>query len=451
MSTSESKSSKSIEDVSALKPIALEEKKPWTYHAAAWAGVVFVLAAFMGGATPIAFLPYGYAVVTILIGNLILFSIFTLTSYMGAKTGLNTYMIAKSAFGDYGSRILINIASSGIPAFAWYGIETWLAAAAISVLLGWDIGGPGRLMDLPTAIFTIISGILMAIPPVFGITSIALIDYISIPIMIMLVAYGLYLGISVGITGGLFTYSPPGATPETLLPNFMIAMNVVIGLIIVGATIGSDTARWIRPNKKEVVLACVLGFLATAIFMEIIGTFFAVAAIKAGLDPSLSWNIVLVLKSLGVATGPLWPLLVMAFLLQFTTNMINAYSGGLAWTVSVGKPQLRAWFTMGGAIVGSIIAVIGIVWYWVPYLNILANWVGPIASILLVEFYLIRKAPTTVITDKIPKIRIEGIIGWFLGGLTSYYLSTYAPYFIPTLIGMIVAGLIHIIGHIIRK
>ena len=122
-------------------------------------------------------------------------------------------------------------------------------------------------MDLPTAIFTIISGILMAVPPVLGITSIALIDYVSIPIMIILVAYGLYLGISVGITGGLFTYSPPGVTPETLLPNFMIAMNVVIGLIIVGATIGSDTARWIKPNKKEVILACVLGFLFTAIFM----------------------------------------------------------------------------------------------------------------------------------------------------------------------------------------
>lgn len=437
-----------VENIYAIQRIPLEERKPWTYHAAVWAGVVFVLAAFMGGATPLGFLPYWPAVVTIVIGNLVLFTIFTLTSYMGAKTGLTTYLIAKSAFGEYGSRVLINLVASGIPAFAWYGIETWLAAAAIGVLMGWDIGGPGRLMDLNTAIFTMVAGVLMAIPPILGITSIAWIDYVSIPIMVALVAYGIYLGASVGISGELFSYVPSNYNPELFLVNFMVALNVVIGLIIVGATIGADTARWIKPIRRDVVIACLLGFLLTAIFMEIVGTFFAVAAVKAGLDPSLSWNIVLVLKQLGVATGPLWPLLALAFLLQFTTNMLNAYSGGLAWTASIGRPSWRPWLTLGGAIIGSIIAVIGIVWYWVPYLTMLANWVGPIAAILLTEFYIISKSNEAAVIERVsksPKVIVEGVIAWLIGGLVSFYLSNTYPYFVPSIVGMALASLIYYI------
>jgi len=442
----ESRDRRGSENIYALQRIPLEERKPWTYHAAVWAGVVFVLAAFMGGATPLGFLPYGPAVLTIVIGNLVLFSIFILTSYMGAKTGLTTYVIAKSAFGEYGSRILINLVASGIPAFAWYGIETWLAAAAIGVLMGWDIGGPGRLMDLNTAVFTMVVGILMAVPPILGITSIALIDYITVPVMVVLTAYGLYLGALAGIGGELFSYTPPNYRPELFLTNFMIALNVVIGLIIVGATIGADTARWIRPIRRDVIVACLLGFLLTAIFMEVVGTFFAVAAVKAGLDPSLSWNIVLVLKQLGVATGPLWPLLALAFLLQFTTNMLNAYSGGLAWTASIGRASWRPWLTLGGAIVGSIIAVIGIVWYWVPYLTMLANWVGPIAAVILTEFYLISRSKESIVIEKVskpPKVVAEGVIAWLVGGLVSYYLSTYAPYFVPSIVGMAVAALLY--------
>lgn len=436
------------ENIYSLQRIPLEERRPWTYHAAIWAGVVFVLAAFMGGATPLGFLPYWPAVATIILGNLVLFAIFTLTSYMGAKTGLTTYMIARSAFGEYGSRVLINLVASGIPSFAWYGIETWLAAAAIGVVAGWDIGGPGRLMDINTAIFTIVAGILMAVPPILGITSMAIIDYISVPIMVILTVYGLYLGITTGIAGELFSYTPPNYSPEMFLVNFMISMNIVIGLIIVGATIGADTARWIKPERRSVLLACFLGFFLTAIFMEIIGTFFAVAAVKAGLDPSVSWNIVLVLKQLGVATGPLWPLLALAFLLQFTTNIVNAYSGGLAWTASIGRASLRPWLTLAGAIVGSIIAVIGIVWYWVPYLTMLANWVGPVAAILLTEFYLVSRASESIV-DKITKpskVNITGVVAWLIGGLVSYYLSTYAPYAVPSLVGMMAAALIYYVG-----
>jgi len=443
------KGQKAIEDEYSLKPVPLEYRKPWTYHAAAWAGVVFVLAALMGGATPLAFLPANLSIITIILGNLILFTIFTLTSYMGAKTGLTTYLIAQSAFGKFGSRILINLVISGIPAFAWYGVETWLAAAAIGVIAGWDIGGPGRLMDLPSAIFTLLAGILMAIPPVLGITSIAIIDYISIPIMVVLVAYGLYLGFSIGASGALLSYTPSSFTPETMFSNFMITLNVVIGLIIVGATIGSDTARWIRPEKKSVFTACFLGFFLTAVFMEIIGLFYGIAAIKAGLDPSLAWNIILVLKQLGVTTGPLWPLLLLAFLLQFTTNMLNAYGGGLALTATVGKSSWRSYFTIGGAIVGSIIAVLGIVWYWIPYLTALANWVAPAAGILLAEFYLIKKGSISL--ETITSIRVEALLGWFVGGLASYYLTLYMPFFVPSLVGMIIAIIIHLIGFKFHK
>ncbi len=448
---SDKRNSATTEDIYSLKPIPLELRKPWTYHAAYWAGVCFVLAAFMGGATPLAFLPFNLAVVAIVIGNIILLTIFILTSYIGAKSGLSTYVLAERAFGSYGARALINLVVSGIPAFAWYGVETWLAAAAIGVLAGWNIGGPGKMMDLPTAIFTLLSGIAMAIPPVLGITSIAIIDFLVIPIMILFILYGVYLAVTAGISGGyLLKYVPPTFTSKTALTNFMLTLNLIVGLIIVGATLAPDSARWIKPNKRQVVLAGLLGFFAVAVFMEIIGAFFGLAAIRAGLNPALAWNIILVLKSLGVASGPLWPLLVLAFLLQFSTNMANAYSGGLALTATFGKPHLRRWFTLGGAIAGSLVAILGIIWYWIPFLNTLANWVGPVAAVLIAEYYLVRKCRVEP-EEKPPKVRVEGLIAWFIGGLIAYLISTHAPYFIPTVVGMLTAIAVHLLGYAIRR
>jgi purine-cytosine permease-like protein len=164
--------------------------------------------------------------VALVVGNLILFTIFSFTSYMGAKTGLTTYMLAERAFGRYGARILINFVASGIPAFAWYGFETWLAAAAIGVIAGWDIGGPDHLMDWRTAAFTMITGIIMAIPPMMGLTSVALIDFVSIPIMVALTGYGLYLGYKLGAAGALLSYNP-GVSPEMMAKNMMLAIHIV--------------------------------------------------------------------------------------------------------------------------------------------------------------------------------------------------------------------------------
>jgi cytosine permease len=428
-----------VENVYSVKSIPPDKRKPWTYHAVIWAGVCFVLAALMGGATPLSLLPFKYAIMALLIGNLVLLTIFVLTSYMGAKTGLSTYMLAEKAFGKYGARFLINFVASGIPSFAWYGFETWLAAAAIGVLFGWDIGGPNHLMDWRTAAFTLIVGIIMAIPPMRGVTSVALVDFVSIPIMALLTIYGLYLGYELGAAGKLLSYSP-NIPPGHLLSNFMIAVHVTIGLIIVGATIAPDTARWIKPIKRNVVLAGLLGFFSVAFFMEIVGAFYAIAAVQAGLDPGLSWNIVLVLKQLGATTHYLFIFLILAFFLQFTTNMANAYSGGLALTATFNKPSWRPWLTLGGAIAGSIIAVAGIIWHWIPYLSTLANWISPVAAVLLTEFYLIRKGFSEA---QPPKIRYEALIAWFIGGLVSYYLTMHKPSVVPSLMAIVVSIIIY--------
>ncbi len=435
------KENNNIENEYSVKSVPPDKRKSWTYHAVIWAGVCFVLAALMGGATPLSLLPFKYALVALLIGNLVLLTIFVLTSYMGAKTGLSTYLLAEKAFGKFGSRFLINFVASGIPSFAWYGFETWLAAAAIGVLFGWDIGGPDHLMDWRTAAFTLIVGIIMAIPPMRGMTSVALVDFISLPIMALLTIYGLYLGYELGAAGKLLSYSPP--IPEgQLLNNFMIAIHVTIGLIIVGATIAPDTARWIKPVKKNVFLAGLLGFFTVAFFMEIVGAFYAIAAVQAGLDSGLAWNIVLVLKQLGATTKYLFIFLILAFFLQFTTNMANAYSGGLALTATFNKPSWRPWFTLAGAIAGSLIAVAGVIWHWIPYLSTLANWIAPVAAILLAEFYLVRRGFEQ---RESPNIRYESIIAWFLGGLVSYYLVQHKPYIVPSLMGMAVAILVYLV------
>ena len=101
------------------------------------------------------------------------------------------------------------------------------------------------------------------------------------------------------------------------------------------------------------------------------------------------------------------------------------------------------------AIVGSALAIFGIVWYWIDFLNALANWILPLAAILIAELYIVRKAEVRIEPPK--NIRVEGVIAWLVGGAVSYLLTSYAPYFVPSLTGFFTAMVIYLLGRYLTR
>lgn len=433
---SKSGSIKEAEDKFSVEAVPLDARRPWTYAAAFWVGIWLVLAAFMVGATPLAFLPYNWAMFSIIVSYLVMFFMYFSTGYLGAKKGLNTYLLGFWPFGRYGTIISTVLVASVIMSIGWYGIEAWLGAASIGILAGWEIGGPGKPMDINTALTLTLIAMLSAIPAYIGLVASSVFDFIVIPIILALTGYALNLAFGVGIIGETLRYTPPGWKPELLAPNLAVAMNLLIGASIGGAALGADVGRWIRPTKKGSFLAAFSVYLA-AVVMSILGPIFAVAAIKAGLDPSLAWNIVLVFKALGLPYSSLWPLLILVTLLQVTTCLTAAYYSGLALTVAFNKPRLRGAFVLLSAAIGSALGVWGIVWYWIPFLNLLANWVPPAAAIILMHHFVVERY---VSFTSIPKVNWAGLLSWLVGGLIAHIIANYAPFLAPAIIGMIAAS-----------
>jgi len=430
------RSVKEAEDKFSVQAVPLEARRPWTYAAAFWVGIWLVLAAFMIGATPLAFLPYHWSIFSIVVAYLVMWFLYFSTGYLGAKKGLNTYLLGFWPFGRYGTIIPTVLVASAIMSIGWYGIEAWLGAGSVGILAGWEIGGPGKSMDINTALTLILLAMVSAIPAYFGLVTSAIFDFIAIPIILALTGYALYLAFGVGIIGEALRYTPPNWEPELLVPNLALVINLLIGASIGGAALGADVGRWIRPTKKDSFLASFSVYLA-AVVMSIIGPIYAVGAIKAGLDPALAWNIILVFDALGLPESSLWPLLILVVLLQVTTCLTAAYYAGLALTVAFNKPQLRGALVLLSAAVGGVLGVWGIIWYWIPFLNLLATWIPPAAAIILMHHFIVEKY---VSFTSIPKVNWVGLLSWLVGGAVAYIVATYIPFLVPAIIGMIVAA-----------
>jgi len=286
-------------------------------------------------------------------------------------------------------------------------------------------------MDIPSMLATLILGILFAVPPMLGITSIALVNYISIPVMLLLLGYGVYLGATrIGISE-VINYNPLSIqSTSIMLTNLFMAINVAIGLIAEGSSFAADVSRWVKPSRKGIAIAGLLGLVTMAVLFGIVGMFYAVAGVKAGLDPSLAWNLILVLDKLGVTRSALWPLLIFTFLLQWTTCMTAVYTAELAFTKIFGKG--RMWWGLFTAIVGSILTIIGIIWYWIPFLNILAIWIAPATAVIIAEYYIVSRGK--YVGSK-GIFHWPGLLAWLLGGAVAYITTYIKPFFIPSLLG----------------
>ncbi|WP_137824160.1 NCS1 family nucleobase:cation symporter-1 [Brevibacterium sp. 2SA] len=71
--------------------------------------------------------------VALLVGAVLLFVLLTLSGFMGHKTGVPYPVMCRIAFGIHGAQLAASV--RGIVAIAWFGIQTYLAANVLNVLL----------------------------------------------------------------------------------------------------------------------------------------------------------------------------------------------------------------------------------------------------------------------------------------------------------------------------
>ena len=132
-----------------LAPVPVSERDWTTYnYAALWISMAHCIPTYMLASGLIsAGMNWWQALVTILLGNLIVLAPILLNSHPGTKYGIPFPVFARAAYGTYGSNLPALMRA--VVACGWFGIQAWIGGQALqtffaSLVPGWDtlLGGP---------------------------------------------------------------------------------------------------------------------------------------------------------------------------------------------------------------------------------------------------------------------------------------------------------------------
>ncbi len=120
----------------------------WMHFAALWVGMVMCIPAYTLAASLIeAGMSWSQAVGTVFLGNLIVLLPMLLIGHAGAKHGIPYAVLARASFGTRGAKLPALLRA--LVACGWYGIQTWFGGMMIYTLAGVLIGHPLEGDKLP--------------------------------------------------------------------------------------------------------------------------------------------------------------------------------------------------------------------------------------------------------------------------------------------------------------
>lgn len=411
------------EDMFAKKEIPEKRRNHWITVAAIYFGMTAALSAFASGGALISGLTLSQSIIAIVAATSILVFLFYIPiGFIGSREGLNTYMIGESSFGSKGSNIATAFVISIIPNVGWYGVQVSIASDALTQVLG------GNDALRPWIMITL--GVIFCLPAMYGVISMAWLDYLAVPAILIITIYGFNKAISITGLEGLWSYEP--ATAKSILWG----VNIMVGSMVVGASFVSDYTRWTKNKLSHVAYSGAAGIFPPLLILTIIAAMMGISATSLG-NIDEPWNIAEVMKQLGLPMISL----ALVIIMQWSTNITSSYSAGLALTKVFGWS--RFWWTLIAAVIGTILSLVGIMQYFVEFLGILAAFVSPAAGVILSEYYLVSRGKL----NQKEGIYWPGIVSWLIGGIGALLI----PLFIPAINGLVIGGLVYYFYHVIRK
>jgi cytosine permease len=388
-----------------LNPVPQKERTGWRAPLFNIMGCNVAISELMVGGALIAGLSLRGMIGVSIIGNLLLVLILFIQGSIGCREGLNTYVLAQGVFGRKGGQIIISLILA-VTCFGWFGVQAGVAGLSVQKIFP----------NVNLTIAIVILGLIMMIVAAMGFKSMAIFNYVAVPPLVLLMIWGLYRIVSQGNLSQIINYVPQNPI------SIMEGINMVVGLIIVGAAISPDYLRYTK-GPKDVLIIGLLGFAVISVFQQISAGIIAMQA--------PSWDITEVLASQGFH-GIAFVILLLA---AWSTNLSNAYSGGLALKTFLPKFS-RTVLTVIAGLIGTAIAAAGIIFRFTNFLSFLTMLVPPIIGVMWTDYYILKKRHFEIA----PGINWPAVAAWLLGSLAAW-LSTQYALALPSIIGIIVSGL----------
>lgn len=366
-----------------------KEEQTWQSLAFIWIGSMISVPGLLLGGTLIAGMSFWTAILTALVGYGVIVIGMIFQGIQSSDLRKPTVQVASQVFGEQGAQKIIAIILA-ISCLGWFGLQANVAGVAFSQFLAlYDIG-------LPVWISSLFWGIVMLLSAIFGIKLLSWLNYIAVPFLLVVILYAIVISVTGGGWTAIVNYQP-----ETHMP-FLTGVSVTIGSFALGAIIAGDYSQYVR-KRSGVAKASIIGVLPAGILMIAAGAIFGVTSETA--------DIISVFTQLGL---PVIGVIAM-LLATWTTNAVNAFSGGIAIVnvFNVAKEKQTIAVAAAGGM-GTILAAIGILDYFVPIMNVLSAMIPPVAGVMIASYWIIQKG-NPASWYEIPKIHWLGVISWFIG------------------------------------
>ncbi|MFT6989253.1 MAG: NCS1 family nucleobase:cation symporter-1 [Paraglaciecola sp.] len=402
----------------------------WIHFASLWVAMVVCVPTYMLAAGLVSEgMTWYQAIITVLLGNAIVLVPMLLIGHAGAKYGVPFPVLLRSAFGTKGAKI--PALARGLVACGWFGIQTWVGGSAIYVILNSLTNNsfqgaplPFLGIDISQTLCFFAFWALHLVFIHFGTGSIRWLESFAAP---FLIAMGLALLYWAYDTAGGFgvmlsapsQFGPGGAKEGLFLPTFIAGLTAMVGFWATMALNIPDFTRFAK-SQKDQMLGQAIGLPIPMALFAFIGV--AVTSATVTIYGEAIWDPVKLAGKMGgmgiiVALGTL-------ALATLTTNLAANVVAPAYGFSNLNPSKIN--FKMGGYITAGIGVAIfpwkllesagGYIFTWLIGYSAL---LGPIAGILIADYFILRKC----------KLNVEALFqhngeygannGWNIAGMVS--------------------------------
>ena len=376
-----------------LAPIPASRRNWGTYnYAALWIAMSVNIPTYLLASGMIASgMSWRQAIFTVFLGNVLVLAPMLLNAHAGAKYGIPFPVFARASFGVLGANVPAVLRA--LVACGWFGINTWIGGEAINAMIAalvpsWRAYSPG--------VWICFAGfwLLHVVVIMRGIRTIRFLQGVTAPFLLLIgVALLAWAVVKAGGFGPMLAAPSKFKTFGEFFHVFVPSLTGVVGFWATVALNIPDFTRYAKSQRAQ-MLGQALGLPATMTFYSFIGV--AVTSATAIIFGQAIWDPVQVLARLG---NPFAVVIAMVALLLATLN-VNVAANLVSPSNDFSNLSPR-WISFR---TGGVIACIIGVAVFQPW-NLLANpdkyisgwlvgysgFLGPIAGVLISDYFVVRK------------------------------------------------------------
>jgi NCS1 family nucleobase:cation symporter-1 len=424
-----------------LAPVA-RERRTWSSYnfAALWISMAHCIPTYMmaGGLIAVG-MSWWQALLTIALGNLIVLVPILLNAHAGTAYGIPFPVFARASFGTQGANVPAILRA--IVACGWFGIQTFIGGEAVKTFIValWPafgtLGGHASLLGLsvPSAITFLLFWALNILIIYRGMNAVRVFENWAAPIVLVMAA--ILLVWVVGRADGLGPMLSQPSRFHSLGEFWPVFVPSLTGMIGFWATLSLNIPDFTRYGRgqKEQLLGQTLGLPTTMIAFSAMGVLITSASrvVLRGVDPERLWDPVVVLSYITSAEplpGQDAPL-VASMAVRAVVAAVSLLGVGIA-TISVNiaanvvspandfanlAPRYIS-FKTGGLVTG-VLGIVLMPWkllasadtYIFEWLVGYSALLGPIAGIMIVDYWLLRRRQLDVADLYRPTGRYAGV------------------------------------------